>query len=283
MSIPIAPSNLTAIGISSTQVKIAWHDNSTNENGFRILRSSNGVTWTLFALTGANVIACTDMTVAASTTYYYRVRAFNSAGLSAWSNTATVVTPALNAPQILQLYYNDPHLTNPPLLNGINLNVNTSYTFTAQVNSYTTKVKFNRDNGGAIISDTAYPFTFTYKFSSTGAHTLQVTPINSAGVNGTAITINFNIVPPPTAVPVITSSLTVSATKGVLFEYQTTATHQPTFFSHTGGLPFGLTMSQPNGVIYGVPTSVGIATAFISAYNSFGTSPLVTWTITVSA
>src|SRR5207249_4021036 len=50
-----APANLTATAVSSTQVNLAWTDNSTNEDGFKIERSTDGVTFTQIATVGVNV------------------------------------------------------------------------------------------------------------------------------------------------------------------------------------------------------------------------------------
>ena len=95
LTVPAPPSNLTAIAVSSTQVNLAWTDNSGNETGFKIDRatssdfSQNLVTVT----TTANVTSYVD-TVGDNTTYYYRVRATNSSGDSASTNTAIATTPA---------------------------------------------------------------------------------------------------------------------------------------------------------------------------------------------
>ena len=37
-TVPAAPSNLTATAVSSTQINLAWQDNSNNEDGFKIER-----------------------------------------------------------------------------------------------------------------------------------------------------------------------------------------------------------------------------------------------------
>ena len=93
-SIPAAPSKLTATAVSRSQVNLTWTDNSSNETGFTIQRSSNsGATWAQIATVGQNVTAYSDNTVAKKKTYEYRVAATNSAGTSAWSNVATVTTP----------------------------------------------------------------------------------------------------------------------------------------------------------------------------------------------
>jgi hypothetical protein len=47
---PAAPTNLLATAISSSQIALSWTDNSTNESGFQIQRSSNGVTFTSIAI-----------------------------------------------------------------------------------------------------------------------------------------------------------------------------------------------------------------------------------------
>ena len=89
---PAAPTSLLATAISSSQIALSWTDNATNESGFQIQRSSNGVSFTLIASIGANVTTYTDNGRTAATTYYYRVRAFNSIGPSALSNVASAAT-----------------------------------------------------------------------------------------------------------------------------------------------------------------------------------------------
>jgi C1A family cysteine protease len=95
---PAAPTNLTAAAISFSQINLTWNDNANNETGFKIERSPDGTTWTQIATPAANVTTYSDTGLAASTTYYYQVRAYNGAGDSAYSNTADATTQALPAP-----------------------------------------------------------------------------------------------------------------------------------------------------------------------------------------
>ncbi len=91
---PAAPSNLTATAVASNQVVLAWQDNSTNETGFIIERSSNGgKSWSQVGQIGTDITTFTDTSVSARKTYLYRVRAFNSGGTSAASNVIKVATP----------------------------------------------------------------------------------------------------------------------------------------------------------------------------------------------
>jgi hypothetical protein len=92
-SAPAAPSNLTARLVSSRQVNLAWTDNSSNETGFIIQRSTNGGTWTQVGQVSANVTAYSDTMVSRHKTYTYRVYAYNSFGNSAYSNVSNPVTP----------------------------------------------------------------------------------------------------------------------------------------------------------------------------------------------
>jgi len=94
---PAAPSGLTAAAASSTQVNLAWADNSADESGFKVERSTDGVTFTQVASVGANVKSYSATGLAASTAYTFRVRAFNAAGDSAYSNNASATTPAAPA------------------------------------------------------------------------------------------------------------------------------------------------------------------------------------------
>ena len=90
---PPAPSNLAATAVSSTQVRLTWADNSSNEDGFRLYRSTDNVNFTQVAKPGTNATAHTDGGLSGGRTYYYRIRSYNSAGNSAYSNTASAKTP----------------------------------------------------------------------------------------------------------------------------------------------------------------------------------------------
>lgn len=91
---PTAPSHLSATALSTTQVSLGWSDNSSNETGFRIERSTNGKRWSQVATVGAGVTSYSESGLKRNTTYYYRVRAYNSAGNSAYSNIASTKTSA---------------------------------------------------------------------------------------------------------------------------------------------------------------------------------------------
>jgi len=94
-----APTNLDAVNISSSRNDLSWNDNSTNEDGFKIERSTNSQfgPWSQIATTSADVTSYSDTGLAADQTYYYRVRAFNAGGDSFYSNTDYAIT-YLNAP-----------------------------------------------------------------------------------------------------------------------------------------------------------------------------------------
>lgn len=87
---PTPPGGLAAA--SGRQVILSWTDAATNEAGFAIERGRDGSSFAEIGRTGANATAYTDTGLEANTTYWYRVRAFNAAGYSAYSNTARVKT-----------------------------------------------------------------------------------------------------------------------------------------------------------------------------------------------
>lgn len=92
-SVPLAPSGLSATATSSSQINLTWVDNSTNESGYYIERSSNGgSSFTQIASVGSNVTSYSNTGLTASTSYTYRVRAYNANGNSAYSNTASATT-----------------------------------------------------------------------------------------------------------------------------------------------------------------------------------------------
>ena len=94
---PAAPSNLTAAAISSSRIDLSWTDNSNDEDGFKIYRSTDNINFTFYATIAANVTTRSNTSLSSSTTYYYRVLAYNSGGTSAYSNVASATTFALPA------------------------------------------------------------------------------------------------------------------------------------------------------------------------------------------
>ncbi len=95
---PNAPSSLSASAGSSSSASVRWSDNSSDETGFKLERSGNGVDFSEIATLGAGTTSFNDGGLSARTTYYYRVRAYNSAGNSGYSNTGSVTTPEVAPP-----------------------------------------------------------------------------------------------------------------------------------------------------------------------------------------
>ncbi|HKI01245.1 MAG TPA: fibronectin type III domain-containing protein [Thermoanaerobaculia bacterium] len=94
---PAAPSALTAQAASTTEIALAWRDNSSDETAFRI-EQLVGSAFQEIRTVGAGVTSARVTGLIPSTTYTFRVRAGNAAGVSGYSNSASAVTPAPPVP-----------------------------------------------------------------------------------------------------------------------------------------------------------------------------------------
>ena len=92
-TVPAAPSGLTATAISTTQINLSWTDNASNETGFKIERKTGaGGTYAQIGTVGANLTTYNDTGLTDGTTYFYRVRATNAVGDSAYSSETSATT-----------------------------------------------------------------------------------------------------------------------------------------------------------------------------------------------
>lgn len=101
---PAAPTGLTATAsaTSSSQINLAWTDNSTGETGFRLRRaagSSCDITSPIALTVGSNVISASDIGLNQGTKYCYVACAYNNDG-EACSSLSTAIT-SLPAPSAI--------------------------------------------------------------------------------------------------------------------------------------------------------------------------------------
>src|SRR5262245_15401844 len=83
----------TSRDVIAAQLKFTWTDSSTNETGFKIERKTSTTSYTQIAQVGANSTTYIDYSVTPGATYCYRVRAYNTAGNSAYSNEPCGTVP----------------------------------------------------------------------------------------------------------------------------------------------------------------------------------------------
>ncbi len=143
---PTAPSNLSASLSDSNSISLIWNDNADNETEYRIERSQNNSNnFEQIDVVTANTNTYQDTNLALETTYYYRARAYNTTGVSVYSNTAQATTASANTP--LPSPWNNTDIGNP-VISG-----NASYS----------NGTFTINASGADIWNNSDQFHFTYQ------------------------------------------------------------------------------------------------------------------------
>ncbi len=77
---------------TAAQLTLTWSDNASNETSYRIERKIGSGSYSEIAVLPVDTETYTDINLAGSTNYCYRVRALNAAGSSGYSNEACRTT-----------------------------------------------------------------------------------------------------------------------------------------------------------------------------------------------
>jgi RHS repeat-associated protein len=96
----LAPTSLAAAAGSSLSISLSWVDNSNDETGFEIERSTVSGGFENVGLAPANAVSYSDPGLTEGTSYYYRIRAINATGSSDYSEEATA-TPQYNIDELI--------------------------------------------------------------------------------------------------------------------------------------------------------------------------------------
>jgi regulation of enolase protein 1 (concanavalin A-like superfamily) len=155
---PAAPTSLGATTVSALYLNLTWTDNASNESDFVLERATDsGFTQNLLLTSlGMDITSYSDTNVSPSTTYYYRLRAHNNVGYSAYSNLV-----------------NDTTLANTSIFTA-----NQDLGSPSPAGSYSeTSGAYTVNGGGTDINGTSDKFQFVYK-SLTGDGSIIARVIN---------------------------------------------------------------------------------------------------------
>ena len=197
-TIPSAPTNLSAWGMSSSTIVLSWNaPTNYTVTGYKIERSlDGGNTWSVTAPnTNTTVTAYTDSGLTSHTTYYYRVSAINKIGTS----TASSVTYGTTFFPTLTINTQD---INGNAISGSNATFSQNGNMVASGSTPTTFTLTNNQNYELNVSNIGnYVFDHWEDTGSTTAtRDISIT-------SDTTITAVYNTIPqPPTGLTATASS-----------------------------------------------------------------------------
>jgi hypothetical protein len=219
---PAAPSNLNVAADARGPLQVSWTDNAGDESGFAIERASAGGSFATLATVGADVTEYADEYVVSGVSYSYRVRAYNAAGASEYSNVADGM-PSAAVLRVMQLMLinaaSDQEIW--PLSNGARVNfqeVGTQLNIRADVAGSVAKVVFGLDGKASYRSESTAPYALAGDSNGNygawktalGAHTVTAMPYDSSGVAGAAMTVQFMVVDEAPGTPAAPTSLSAT-------------------------------------------------------------------------
>ena len=92
-----SPTELTAKTDTYDKATLTWKDNTNNETGFEIERSTDGTTFAKVGDVAVNIVTFTNDNLKDGVKYFYRLRTVTSEGKSKYSNVAEITTAKILA------------------------------------------------------------------------------------------------------------------------------------------------------------------------------------------
>jgi YD repeat-containing protein len=189
-SVPSGPSALTANAVSISQINLAWTDNSFNESGFKIERKTGpSGTYAQIASTAANATSFSNTGLQPGTQYFYRIRATNLGGDSAFSNESSAITANL-LPSVA--------VTSPATGTVFTAPANITINATAADSDGTvSKVEFF-EGSNKLGEDLSAPYSFNWTGVSAGTYSVTAKAIDNLGGISMSAAVAITVNAPPT-------------------------------------------------------------------------------------
>ena len=156
----------------------------------------------------------------------------------------------------------------PVITSALDLNAGIGQAINYRITASNSPAGYQASGLPSGLSFSASTGLITGMVTATGIYEIVVSATNANGTGRATVILTVS------TLPVITSSLSVSAELGKPFGYLITASPQATSFT-ANGLPSGLTIDTSIGLISGIPTVVGNYNTSISASNGAGTGTAV--------
>lgn len=262
-SVPAAPTNLVATP-AGANINLQWQNNATSETGQWIYFAVAGGSFTRIGDAGAGATSAT-LTGASAGTYQVYITAYNSAGESAPSNTATVTlggTTPQPSPAPAAAFAISP---------STGVAGHTNFVFTNESTGSVTSQTWNFGDG--FTSGVVSP---THVFASAGTYSVTLTVSGSGGNSTASHTVTVNA--PAPAGPSVTAAFSFSPTSpsvntAVAFVDQSSGS--PTSWSWSFG--DGATSAAENPThAFAAPGAYTVTLTASNAFSSAATSRSVT-------
>jgi predicted esterase len=215
-SVPAKATLVAATAAAYNKINLTWKDNSTNETGFEVYRSTSSTasTFTIIGTVGAGVITYSDATgLNPSTKYFYHVQSINANGNSGFdAGTASATTQGLPSAPPAATSFSGSSLSASVLhLNWTDASPNvTGY---ALYRSFGDSLHFQLLTNLGVVS--------SYNDSSLFGHSTYYYKVQAQGVGGNSaftaavgVTTNDNL---PVVAPVPNKSIRYTTTTAVAF------------------------------------------------------------------